>query len=632
MTESPDRAGLLAESEQGMPAWRRRFDYAYPIAMRRALGSGDLMVLINQEAAGFSLAVWDGRSRELRALSYPSTTFNTTVTADGRWVLDLLDPTGSEVGHLHATPAQGGTARDLTPGFEDYVVRGIEVTAAGRFVILTIANRLGFAVWQLDLEFALEPRMLFRSDAEAWLAIPAADGSLIAVETTDHCPGIRRFAVTVVAVATAEIVATLSDGPAGPVRRVAFSAVAGDPRLLVSTERSGFARPAIWDPVSGARYDIELPDRAGDVIALDWDAVRGRVLMLHVDHGLHQLLEHDLASGQTRSVPHPPGAYADFDVADHFPVIFSSHYAPDGALRLVRSRWDTPLHILQARGSGPAEVVLPPARVPAGQSLESHELVSRDGTRVQLWAGRPAGSRPLGAILELHGGPNLVTVDRYDPAAQAWIEAGFLFASLNYRGSVTFGRDFREGFWGHVGDREIEDTAAAVAWLTGTGGADPAAIFITGASYGGFMTLLSLGRLPELFRGGLAHVALADWSAAYADMAPALRVSARTFIGADLADDPGRWARASPISYVGSVRAPAWLNQGAHDTRTPPVQARRYAEALRNAGGDVVIELFDGGHMPGGLAALRHDQERMLELVSRALRSERWSDAAAGDA
>jgi dipeptidyl aminopeptidase/acylaminoacyl peptidase len=617
--------GRRTESGSGLPAWTRRFEHGYPIAVRRALGTGDLSVLINQGADGFSLSVWDGRTRELRAVDYPGTTFMTTVTADGRWILDLLDPTGSEVGHLHATPVEGGAARNLTPGFEEYVVRGIDVSADGRFVILTTANALGFSVWQLDLDLGLEPRLLFRSEAEAWLAIPSADGSLVAVETTDHCPGVRRFAVTVIDAASGEIAATLSDGPDGPVRRVAFSAIAGDSRLLVSTERSGFARPAIWDPVTGARYDVELGDRDGDVIALDWDAVHGHVLMLHVDRGLHRLLEHDLASGQTRSVPHPPGAYADFDVADHFPEIFSSHYALDGALRLVRSRWDTPIHILEARGTGAAEVVLPPASVPPGASFESHDLVSTDGTHIQLWVGRPAQSRPLGAVLEMHGGPNLVTVDRYDPAAQAWIDAGYMFASLNYRGSVTFGRDFREGFWGQVGDREIEDTATAVAWLTSAGGVDPAAIFITGASYGGFMTLLSLGRLPELFAGGLAHVALADWVTAYDDMTPALRVSARTFIGADLGDDPGRWRRASPISYVGSVRAPAWLNQGAHDTRTPPVQAQRYADALRAAGGDVLIEMFDGGHMPGGLAALRHDQARMLELAGRALRGEPWS-------
>ncbi|HEY6425989.1 MAG TPA: hypothetical protein VIX84_02045, partial [Acidimicrobiales bacterium] len=301
MAESSDLVGALHATDPETPAWERRFDHSYPIAVRKALGAGDLTVVINQEAQGFSLSVWDGKSRTLRAVSYPSTTFNTTVTADGRWVLDLLDPTGSEVGHFHATSTDGGAARNLTPGFEEYVVRGIDVTADGRFVILTTANQLGFSVWQLDLDLELEPRLLFRSDAEAWLGIVSADGSLVAVETTDHCPGVRRFAVTVMAVATGDIVATLSDGPAGPVRRVAFSAVPGDPRLLVSTERSGFARPAVWDPVTGARYDIELGGRAGDVIALAFDAVNDHVLMLHVDKGLHQLLEHDLATGQTRT-------------------------------------------------------------------------------------------------------------------------------------------------------------------------------------------------------------------------------------------------------------------------------------------------------------------------------------------
>jgi len=35
-------------------------------------------------------------------------------------------------------------------------VRGIDVTADGRFVILTTANDLGFSVWQLDLDLDLE--------------------------------------------------------------------------------------------------------------------------------------------------------------------------------------------------------------------------------------------------------------------------------------------------------------------------------------------------------------------------------------------------------------------------------------------------------------------------------------------
>ena len=121
---------------------------------------------------------------------------------------------------------------------------------------------------------------------------------------------------------------------------------------------------------------------------------------------------------------------------------------------------------------------------------------SADGTPVQLWWAAPEGT-PRGTVLEVHGGPNLVTPDRYAPDAQAWLAEGYAYASLNYRGSVTFGRAFREGFWGVAGDREIEDIAAAIGFLRDAGLADPASTFITGASYGGHLSLLAAGRLPD---------------------------------------------------------------------------------------------------------------------------------------
>jgi dipeptidyl aminopeptidase/acylaminoacyl peptidase len=337
------------------------------------------------------------------------------------------------------------------------------------------------------------------------------------------------------------------------------------------------------------------------------------------------LLEHDLVADTTRVLLVPLGAYADFDTGDVFPMIFSSHYAPNGTIRIVRSCWDVPLHLLELSDDGKVVEVLAPPDVPAGVSLRSHTVNSADGMPVQLWVGRPAGDRIVGAVLEVHGGPNLVTVDRYDPTAQAWIDAGFVFASLNYRGSVSFGREFREGFWGNVGEGELDDIAAAVDRLVKDEGVPASAIFITGASYGGFLTLLALGRLPELFAGGLAHVALADWRAAYPDMTPALQVAWRSFIGGSIEDRSDAWIKASPITYVDAVRAPVWLNQGEYDTRTPPLQAQRYADAVRAAGGDVVIDFFPGGHMPGGLHALRADFTRMLQLAHRALAGEPWS-------
>jgi dipeptidyl aminopeptidase/acylaminoacyl peptidase len=41
------------------------------------------------------------------------------------------------------------------------------------------------------------------------------------------------------------------------------------------------------------------------------------------------------------------------------------------------------------------------------------------------------------------------------PVGMAWLPEGFGYAAVNYRGSVTFGRRFREGFWGAPGEAEL---------------------------------------------------------------------------------------------------------------------------------------------------------------------------------
>src|SRR5262249_23735271 len=151
-------------------------------------------------------------------------------------------------------------------------------------------------------------------------------------------------ALTVVDASSLEVVAVLDDLPDGPVRGVRFSAVAGDPRILVNTERSGFARPGIWDYRSGSRQDFDLPQLSGEAIPLDWHAASGHVLAVHVEDGIHRLLELAETDGSMRVVAEG-GSFANPDVADLHPFQWASYYAPDGAIRAVRSSWDVPLHI-----------------------------------------------------------------------------------------------------------------------------------------------------------------------------------------------------------------------------------------------------------------------------------------------
>ncbi len=220
----------------------------------------------------------------------------------------------------------------------------------------------------------------------------------------------------------------------------------------------------------------------------------------------------------------------------------------------------------------------------------------------------------------------MVTVDGYTPAAQAWLATGVGYPALNYRGSVSFGRDFREGFLGTIGDREIEDIETAVTWLVNEGYAHKNQVFITGPSYGGFLSLLSVGRLPDLFAGAFAFVPMADWTTAYADMNPALQAAWRAFLGGAPEDALERYHRASPISYIADVRAPVWIRHAVYDTRTPANQVYRYATEPQNAGGDVLLEWYDGGHETFSRTDDIAEHARMSALVLAATRGDAWSN------
>ncbi|MFD3487468.1 S9 family peptidase [Streptomyces sp. NPDC058665] len=613
--------------------WHRFFEARQCVSSRRGRGTGhDLELMTHDAPEGPVLTVWDagdGVSRPVEA-AYGDPR-NAVLSADGTRVLSLLDDNGSEMGHVWSLPVDGGPAVDLTPGTPPYTLRGIDVARTGDHAVLSAVAADGFSLWLVHTGGDRPPRRLFTSPAEAWNALVSADGRWASVDTTDHNPGLRRFAVTVVSTsadAAGEPLRTLSDGPAEPVRGIRFSPVAGDGRLLVATERTGFIRPCVWNHADGSRADLDAPHLRGDVVPLDWSDDAAYVLLVHVDQGVHQVLEWHPDSGALEAVAHPPGAFFEADVADAHANYWASHYGADGQIRLLHQRFDSPLALLSAdRASGALTPRWTPPLRPAGVALTSHTVRSLDGTPVQLWAGRPPGADgPRPTLLSVHGGPQLVTVDRYTPEAQAWLANGFAFAAVNYRGSQTFGRDFREGFWHAVGERELEDVAASAEWLVNEGIADPDALFISGASYGGYLSLLALGRLPHLFAGALAFVPMADWVDAYADMNPALRSAMRSFFHTDPDDEPDTFRRASPISYVDQVRAPVWIKTGTHDTRTPPRQVHGYAQALEKAGGDVTVEWFSGGHETSSRSAELADQQRMMDLAGKALRGERWAE------
>jgi dipeptidyl aminopeptidase/acylaminoacyl peptidase len=238
---------------------------------------------------------------------------------------------------------------------------------------------------------------------------------------------------------------------------------------------------------------------------------------------------------------------------------------------------------------------------------------------IQGWLGVPEGKGPFPVILHTHGGPVVVATELFLPSSQCWMDHGFAFLTINYRGSITFGREFQEKIWGNPGHWEVEDMAAAREWLVREGIARPDAILLTGGSYGGYNTLMALGKQPDLWAGGMALVAISDWAMLYEDSADTLKGYLVALFGGTPQEKPEQYRLSSPITYAQQVSAPVLIIQGRNDTRTPSRPVEVYERELKELGKPIEVQWYDAGHLGAGVERDIQDYEIMLRFAYRVL-------------
>jgi len=158
-------------------------------------------------------------------------------------------------------------------------------------------------------------------------------------------------------------------------------------------------------------------------------------------------------------------------------------------------------------------------------------------------------------------------------------------------------------------------------WLVKNGIALPDQIFLTGWSYGGYLTLQAMGVRPDLWAGGMGGVVVADWVSEYDDEPEAMRGYDVALHGGTPAEKRQEYEKASPINYIEQLAAPLLIIQGRNDVRDPPRQVELYeakAKALRK---DVTVVWFDTGHAGSGVdveLAITH-HETMLKWMHKVI-------------
>lgn len=206
---------------------------------------------------------------------------------------------------------------------------------------------------------------------------------------------------------------------------------------------------------------------------------------------------------------------------------------------------------------------------------------------------------PKPTVVLVHGGPWSEYPNTWGPIICSIAVSGYNVIAPNYRGSTGYGEEFRKLDIGDPGGADLQDVVSTAKWAKENDLATEVAIM--GYSYGGYMTLLALGREPETFSCGVAGAPVADWKEMH-EVSDALY---RGFIEELFDNKLELLTDRSPITYAKNVSKPVCIITSQNDSRTPLNPVLRYATELAAKSGTFELHVQpDQGHVTGSTQAL----------------------------
>jgi dipeptidyl aminopeptidase/acylaminoacyl peptidase len=356
-----------------------------------------------------------------------------------------------------------------------------------------------------------------------------------------------------------------------PDRRAANHAIDGD-RVAYTLEDGEWAGVFVTGLNGGGHEKLAGGDR--DYSSLAWAEDGHTLYAVATARGASDLVRitldgsvETIAQGGTWDWPlvTPAGIVAIHEAAD----------SPAAIYRVEDDRTKTTLY-----DGAPAAV-----RSAPHAKIERITYTSYDGLEIEGFLFRPADiSKPVPAVVYPHGGPTDYDGDLWDGHAQYFVDKGYAWLSINFRGSTTYGLAFERANHGDWGVGDVEDCQAAAAYLGNLGWVDPSRIAIYGSSYGSYMTFSSLVYPENRFACGASKYGgdidiLTSW-------AQGDRVG-REDLDRQMghpSDERRAYHAGSPIHRIETINRPLLLAHGEKDVRVHPKQSEELVEALDRIG------------------------------------------------
>ena len=211
-------------------------------------------------------------------------------------------------------------------------------------------------------------------------------------------------------------------------------------------------------------------------------------------------------------------------------------------------------------------------------------------------AGTP-GPRPV--LIDIHGGPESQAVPVFSPFTQFLVrEMGFVVVAPNVRGSSGYGKTYLNLDNGENREDSVKDIGALLVWIGLQKDLDAKSVFVSGGSYGGYMSLASMVNFSDRLRGGIDVVGISNFVTFLESTSAYRRDRRRPEYGDErLPQMRAYLQRISPLTNVARISKPLLVVQGLNDPRVPASESQQMVAKIRARGGEVwYLAAKDEGH------------------------------------
>ena len=329
-----------------------------------------------------------------------------------------------------------------------------------------------------------------------------------------------------------------------------------------------------WDRPAGSHVITDIRG-AAPAFAPAWTPDATRVFFIGSDRGAANLYSCPATGGEVKA--ETQGAHqlvtltADRAVK-RFAGVLATAVSP-GEIVAVAGGELRPLTQLNAEALRSHHIAAP----------EHVEFTGADGWPIDGWLLKPLGfdaTKRWPLVLEIHGGPHSTYGHSFFHEFQVLAGRGYAVLYTNPRGSHAYGEAFAKACVGDWGGKDYLDLMAGVDHALGLGWVDKDRVYVTGGSYGGFMTNWIVGH-TDRFKAAVTQRSISNNVSAFGTSDIGWH-----FWQYEMGDvtpwrDGHKLVERSPLTHVTNIRTPLLILHAEKDLRCPIEQAEQLFVALR---------------------------------------------------